>query len=95
VIVKTHKFKTIGAIPDGLDMEDSVQVLVINRIDSLGQEERELVLENSPGVNLDKVWIVEEGRRPASLAKSGGMTFGGVLLAAPGVDWMFSGRRRE
>jgi hypothetical protein len=37
---------------------------VINRIDSLGQEERELVLESFPEVNLDKVWIIGQGRRP-------------------------------
>ena len=64
VIVKTDRFKTVGAIPDGIDAVDSIQGLVVNRITSLDSEEKDLVRQSFPGVNLDKLLILEDGRAP-------------------------------
>jgi hypothetical protein len=85
VLVKTRQFKTIGAIPSDIGTVPSVQGLVINQIDSLDGEEEKLIKENFPQLNVDKVLILEEGRRPASLAKSLGMVAGGVVLVIGGL----------
>lgn len=92
VIVKSHRFKTIGAIPDGIVEETAVKGLVINRIESLDKEERKLLLENFPQVDLDKVLIVQDGRQPASLVKSAGMIGAGGLISLIGVGLFFLGR---
>ena len=95
MLVKTKKFKTVGTIPDGMDTQDTVQGLIINQIDSLDSEEEGLVKESFPKADLEKVLILEDGRKPASLFKSLGMTFGGILLSLGGVGWLILGRRQE
>ena len=91
VIVKTHRFKTIGQIPEEIVEESSVKGLVVNRIESLDKEERKLLHENFPQVDFEKVLIVEDGRRPASLLKSAGMVGGGALISLIGVALFFLG----
>lgn len=91
VIVKTRRFKTIGQIPEEIAEESSVKGLVINRIESLDDEERKLLHENFPQVDFEKVLIVEDGRRPASLFKSAGMIGGGALISLIGVALFFLG----
>lgn len=93
VLVKTKAFKTVGSIPDGGPTVASVQGLVINRISSLDSEEKDLVKQSFPRANLDKVLILEQGRTPASFAKSGGMLGGGVLLSLVGIGMFFVGRK--
>ena len=94
VLVKTEKYKTIGALPDThLSSGSSVQGLVINEVDSLKKEEKKLVQQGFPTLNLDEVLIVEQGRKPAPLGKSMGMILGGGLAIAGGVFVMFKRRR--
>ena len=92
VLVKTHRFKTIASIPEGFGAEDTVQGLVINMIGGLDSEEKGLLRETFPTADLDKVLIVEDGRKPASLGKSLGMTAGGGILALLGVGGFILGR---
>jgi hypothetical protein len=89
ILVKTRQFKTIGAIPGDINTAPSVQGLVINQIDSLDGEEARLIKESFPNLDVDKVLILEEGRRPASLFKSLGMMAGGVALALGGLGLLF------
>ncbi|MEN6498236.1 MAG: hypothetical protein ABFD16_28380 [Thermoguttaceae bacterium] len=89
VLVKTHRFKTIGEIPDGARAEPSIQGMVVNQISSLGSVEAKLVKQSFPGIDLTKVQILEEGRQPASLFKSLGLVFGSVGLAGLAVAWFF------
>jgi len=90
-LVKTKRFKTVGSIPDDLEDETSVQGLVINRIKSLKGEEAKLIEETFPEIDLDKVLLLEHNRKPASLTKSLGMTFGGALLTLIGIGLFFVG----
>jgi len=92
LLVKSKRFKTVGSIPDEFKDESSVQGLVINRIASLDSEEKKLIKDSFPAVDLDNVLILQEGRKPASAAKWMGLTFGGGLLAMIGVALFFVGR---
>lgn len=95
VMVKTQRFETVGSIPDGIDAVDAVQGLIVNRITSLDSEEKDLVRSSFPDVNLDRLLILEDGRAPASIAKSGGMMAGGGLLSLVGIGLFFGGRKEE
>ena len=91
-LVKTKRFKKIGSIPEDLLADESnVQGLVVNRVDSLDKEEKKLLKENFPKVDIDRVLILEEGRQPSSLLKSGGMIMGGLALIAVGIGLFFVG----
>ena len=91
VLVKTKRFKNRRSIPEGLVSEDKVQGLVINLIDSLDAEEKQLIQSQFPEVNLDEVLILEEGRKPASMIVSGAMIAGGILLSLLGLGWLLMG----
>ena len=64
-----------------------LQGLVVNRIEALGSEEREILAKDYPGIDFDKCIILEEGRQPSS----GGMVFlmggGGLALVVVG-GWL-------
>jgi len=92
VVVKTKRFKTFGALPDDiLAQENAVQGLLINKIDSLDGEEKKLLQESFPSVDVDKVLILQEGRKPSSVFLSLGMLLGGVVLSLLGIGSFFIG----
>lgn len=93
VIVKAKHFKTVGSIPDGLKGEDSLEGLVINQVESLDKEEKNLIRSSFPGADLEHVVIIQAGRKPTPLIKSLGMVGGGVLLAVLGIVLFFAGGR--
>ncbi len=95
VLVKTKRFDTIGSIPDGIIDEQSVQGLLINRISGLDNEEENLIKQSFPQVDVDKVLILEEGRKPSGILKSLGMLLGGLALAVVGVGLFFIGGSSE
>jgi len=89
VLVKTERFRVVGAIPGKQDREASVEGLVINRIESLDAEEKRLIREGLPGVDLSRVLILEENRTPTSgtgsvllFVLAGAAGVGGVVLIA-------------
>lgn len=89
LLVKTHKFDTVGQIPKSIDNVGSLQGLIINQIDSLDNDEANLVRQALPGVDVDKILILEEDRQPASFFKWFGLAGGGIGLCAIGLVWMF------
>lgn len=91
VLVKTKRFKTVGDIPDRLDVEDSRQGLIVNKIDSLDSDETKLIKQSFPAIDLDKVLILEDGRTPSSGLMSWGMMIGGALIALGGVGLYLGG----
>jgi hypothetical protein len=95
VIVKTKQFDTIGSIPSSWEIVPNLQGLVINRISSLSRKEAELLQGGLPGLNTEKLLILEAGRQPASTAKSLGMISGGAIVALAGVAWMFAGKQQS
>lgn len=85
VLVKTTRFETLGDVPDFWDFNESVQGLVINSIGKLDGDERDLLKEMFPYMNIDEVLILEEGR---SLSPVGMFILyfgGGFVILALGV----------
>ncbi len=95
VLVKSKEFATIADIPYDWEFKSNVQGLVVNRIKSLGDEESQLIQESFPAVNLDKVLLLEIGRKPSSNLKSIGMVFGGGLLTLLGVVLLMARGKRN
>ena len=60
--------------------QETVTGMVINRISSLGTEEKKLLREGYPGIDFDRCWIVHVGRTPMSGAVIFGMLVGAVVL---------------
>ena len=92
VLVKSKRFKTIGSIPLEWMDESSLEGLVINKIKTLTTEEASLLRESFPQIDLNKVLIVEDGRKPSSQAKSIGMLGGGSFLCLLGLFLLFKRR---
>ena len=80
VLLKSEAFDTVGDIPDGRKKYTSVSGLVINRIESLDDDDKKLIRRKFPKVDFDKILIVEHGRKPSSLALSISIIAGGGLL---------------
>ena len=88
VLVKTNRFKSVAELPQAPAAQTAVQGLAINQIQSLSDEESRLVREVVPGIDLDQVLILEEGRRPKSHLQSLGIAAAGVFCLLLGV-WSF------
>ena len=61
---------------------------MIHEIESLGSEELELLESGYPGVDLDKVWIVEHGRKvPSDGRVLASLALGMALVGGGIVHW--------
>lgn len=90
VLVRTSRFKTVGQVPQGgLEKHDKVKGLVVNEISSLGREERRLLKDSFPTLDVKDVLILQEGREPAGPVKSFGLMGGGGVLILVGLGLMF------
>ncbi len=84
VLLKSESYDTVGDIPDGRKFYTSVSGLVINRIESLGDDEKSLIRKKFPKIDFDKILIIEHGRKPSSAALSISIIVGGgVLMLIP------------
>lgn len=93
VLVKSKRYSKTDQLPEDSDFEESIQGLVVNKITKLKSEELELLQENYPTLNADKILLLEEGRKPSGAAKKFGMLGGGALLSLLGLGWLVTGRR--
>jgi hypothetical protein len=81
VLVRSQRITRVGALPDGQWNEsDAVQGLIVNGVRSLGIDERVLLQQSFPTLDLDAVLILEEDRKPASTVACLGMLGGGAML---------------
>ncbi len=87
VLVKTRQFKTVGSLPEEWAKGEPIRGLVVNRIYNLKKDESELLARSFPGIDLDKVLVLYEGRTPTSrtmvfaLLGGGGDQPGGPRMA--------------
>ncbi|MDJ0973162.1 MAG: hypothetical protein QNJ98_01715 [Planctomycetota bacterium] len=87
VLVESSHLKTMDAVVAFND-EPQFQGLVINEIDSLDSETTKLLREGYPGIDLDRVWIVEHKRAPISRTKALIWLVAGLALLGVAV-WLF------
>jgi hypothetical protein len=85
VLVKSKRYATVGSIPGKLVMQSSMDGLIVNRISSLDADEATWVKKGFPKLNVDKVLILEEGRKPTSIWAGMAMMLGALALAGGGV----------
>lgn len=64
---------------------DTLQGLIVNEVESLGSDERRLLAQSYPGIDLDSVYILEHGREPSGRGKTLGFVGSGVVLMMFGV----------
>lgn len=95
VLVKTKRFKTVGQLPEDWGEEAYVEGLVVNVVDPLDTEESNLIRQSFPGIDLQRVLILEQGRTPSSSMQSIGMMAGGGILAILGLFLMIPRGRKE
>lgn len=89
VLVRTKEFRTVGALPETGEWQDAEELtgLVVNEIRPLKTDERDLLTQAYPAINLESVLVVEEGRRPETatscfvwMALGGGAILLGLFL---------------
>ena len=64
-----------------------MQGLVVNRIEELGSEEKDLLRQDYPGLDFNKCLILEEGRQPSEFGAVFLMGGGGLALLLGG-GWL-------
>ncbi|MEX2216015.1 MAG: hypothetical protein WD768_18025 [Phycisphaeraceae bacterium] len=85
VIFKTKSVKNEAALAV-VSQQDTLAGMVVNKIDTLGSEEKKLLASSYPGIDFDKCWIIEHGRKPAGMGKIAGFLGGGAgLILLPGI----------
>lgn len=90
VLVKTKKYQTYADLPSDFEVsKDPAQGIFINKVTNLDKEEKDLLLEGCPGIDLDKVLILEEGRTPTSATNAYAALIGGVLISLLSILWFF------
>ena len=86
VIVKTAHVASEDDL-DTLRSRTKMQGLVINRIEELGSDEKDLLRKDYPGLDFNKCLILEEGRQPSEFTKVFLMSGGGMALLFGG-GWL-------
>ena len=79
---------------DRLVDRTQLEGLIVNRTEGLGSDEKDLLLQDYPGIDFSTCIILEEGRQPSG----GGMIFlmggGGLALALGGLGLLFYNSNR-
>ncbi|MAG33166.1 MAG: hypothetical protein CL908_19990 [Deltaproteobacteria bacterium] len=88
VLVRSEAFSVVGKLPgdEGWGEAEQMVGLIVNDIHRLKSDEKSLLSQSYPSLDLDKVLILEEGRQVESLAYCLGiMTLGAGLVITGGV----------
>jgi len=81
VLVRSKQYKRMDLLPEpAWTLEAGVAGMVVNEVRSLREDEKRLVAEGFPKVNISKLMILEAGRKPSSAAKSYAMMGGGAFI---------------
>jgi hypothetical protein len=96
MLVKTRSYSRYGDLPDGQWYPAEGQTgMVINKISSIGRDERALIQESFPELDLGTVLILQAGRTPSSeMAAMGWMGGGGVAIIV-GIGLFFVRRPQK
>ena len=94
VIVKSEKIKNEAQLSQ-VSNQDTIRGVVVNKIEKLGSEERNILSSSYPGVDFRSVWILQERRQPAGIGKMFGLGAGGLGLMAFAGFLFFRSRNEE
>lgn len=99
-LVKTRRWKNIGAIVAEANIDEQhnkteLVGTVVNKIDSLGTKETELLKKVTPSFDPGNTVIIEEGRKPKKGLAITLIIVGIALLLAPGVIWLVQRSRQK
>jgi hypothetical protein len=90
VLIKTDKARNKEDVEAAMN-SDMVEGLVINKIESLTQNEQDLLHQKYPAMSEDNCYIVEDGRQPRG-GVGAMMILGGLAIGAFGLFLMFKPR---
>ncbi|MBY0310437.1 MAG: hypothetical protein K2W85_00050 [Phycisphaerales bacterium] len=93
IIIKSSKAKSEADVHQ-LAMNDTLEGMVVNEIESLGSEEKKLLSESYPGIDFSRCWIVQVDRRPVGSGQVLGFMGGGGMLALLGLSLLISQLRK-
>lgn len=74
---------------------DTLQGMIVNDVESLGSEERKILVDSYPKADFDKVLILEHRRKPSGSGAVFGMLGGGVALILLGGGLLVAGMRKD
>jgi hypothetical protein len=86
-IIKSTDAKNRAAV-EGLAQAASIRGLVVNKIESLGGEERRLLEQNYPGTNFERCLIIDHNRWPSTAAFRLWLLGGGLALLVAGAVFL-------
>jgi hypothetical protein len=87
VIVKTSNVHSESELDD-YAKHQTIQGLLVNKVESLGSEERNILAGSYPGIDFSNCYILEEGRKPKSAGTAAAMMGGGGLAILGGLFGM-------
>lgn len=92
VLLRLKSFYRVSDIPRTSVPQESATVFVSGRSLS-DQKERELIAKHFPGIDTNRLMVLEERRPPTGVGWSLALVGGGVLMFIPMLLWMFWPRR--
>jgi hypothetical protein len=92
ILVKSTKARSESDIA-AMGAADTLEGLVINKIESLGSDEKQKLAESYPGIDFSQCYIIEAGRKPMGIPQVLGLMGGGGALALVGLAWVAAGRQ--
>ncbi|HEU5119054.1 MAG TPA: hypothetical protein VFT74_20865, partial [Isosphaeraceae bacterium] len=69
--------------------------MIVNKVESLGSEEKKHLTQGYPGIDFDKCYIFEHERHPAGTTQVVGMMGGGGFLFLIGLAWFTAGWQKN
>ncbi|MBN2444644.1 MAG: hypothetical protein JXJ04_25035 [Spirochaetales bacterium] len=85
VLVRTTDFKIVRDIPDDWRYEENVSGILINKIKSLDNEEKKLLQETFPDMDMEEVLLLEKDRVPGSPIIPYFLLTSGLILIMTGI----------
>ncbi len=87
ILFKSKKASNEGELNQIFMGGGPLKGMIVNKIESLGREEKKHLSQGYPGIDFDTCYIFEHERAPASTGKVVGLIGGGGILLLVGMAW--------
>jgi hypothetical protein len=95
VILKSKKIANETSLGSAMEAPE-IDGIVVNKIESLGSKEKDILKSSYAGIDFDKCWIVEHARTPAGTPQIMGMMGGGLAaVVIPGLFLLGALRKKN